>query len=204
MDLRNVALAVVLGATYVRVIAVLIGAIRSAAARTHARTARFGVVEILAAFEFVVLAVVAYPVYRAAIDSTNSTFRTAAAVTGATLALLYVGLLVGVLVSWRDVHTGAIVVEDQQLVTTGIYGIIRHPLYTGAFVLWAAVALANLSLLAAVLFVFYVVPTYRVYMGHEERMMKAEFGDAYTQYCARVPRLLPHPWRKPGRANQVG
>jgi protein-S-isoprenylcysteine O-methyltransferase Ste14 len=191
MELRDMALAVVVGAAYVRVVAVLIGVVRSLAARAHARAARFGLVEALASFEVVVLAAVAYPCYRAAVDSPNSSIRTAAALVGAVLAVVYLALLVAVLASWRGVHTGAIVVEGQQLVTGGIYGIIRHPLYTGAFVLWVGVAVANLSLPAAGVFLFFVVPTYLLYIEREERMLKSAFGDAYQQYCATVPRLLP-------------
>lgn len=200
MELRDIALTVVVGAAYVRVVAVLIGVIRSAIARSTARTARFGFVEALAGLEVVVLAAVAYPVYRAAVDSVNSPIRTAAAPVGAVLAIVYLLLLMAVLGSWRGVHTGAIVVERQHLVTSGIYSVIRHPLYTGAFVLWIAVALANLSIPAAAIFIIFVMPTYLVYMRHEESMLETAFGDAYREYSARVPRLLPTRW--PHRRSQ--
>jgi protein-S-isoprenylcysteine O-methyltransferase Ste14 len=191
MELRDMALAVVVSAAYVRVVAVLIGVVRSLAARSHARDARFGLIEALASFEVVVLAAVAYPCYVAAVDSPHSSLRTAAALVGAVLAALYLVLLAAVLASWRGVHTGAIVVEEQQLVTSGIYGIIRHPLYTGAFVLWVGIAVANLSIPAAGVFLVFVVPTYLLYIEREEAMLTSAFGDAYREYCATVPRLSP-------------
>jgi protein-S-isoprenylcysteine O-methyltransferase Ste14 len=191
MGLRDIALAVVVTAAYVRVVAVLIGVVRSLAARANARAARFGLIEALASFEVVVLAAVAYPCYRAAVDSPNSSVRTAAALVGAVLAIVYLVLLAAVLASWRGVHTGAIVVEEQQLVTSGIYGVIRHPLYTGAFVLWIGVAVGTLSLPAAAIFLLFVVPTYLLYIAREERMLRSAFGDAYRDYCATVPRLVP-------------
>lgn len=191
MSPRDLFLSVVVGCAYVRVTAVLLGALRSARARRRARAAEFGIVEFLAALETVVLAAVAYPLYRMANDVAPTPGRTAAAGTGALLAAIYVALLVGSVASWRGVHSGHLVVDAQALVTTGLYGIIRHPLYVGAFVLWVAVAVADLSLIAAAVAILYVTPTYLVYIHREEEMLQGAFGDAYLNYCSRVPRFVP-------------
>ena len=191
MSLRDLALNVVVGCVYLRVAAVLFGAIRSLRGRRQTRATRFGIVELLAALETLVLAAIAYLLYRAAVDSGPSTARTVAASIGALLALVYVALLVGSIASWRGVHSGHLVLDDQTLVTTGLYGTIRHPLYVGAFVLWAAVAVADLSIVAATLTVVFVVPTYLAYITREEEMMRVAFGDAYQSYCSRVPRFIP-------------
>jgi protein-S-isoprenylcysteine O-methyltransferase Ste14 len=191
VSLRDLALNVVVGCAYIRVAAVLFGAIRSLRGWRQTRAARFGIVELLAALETLVLAAIAYPLYRAAIDSGPTTARTVAASIGALLALVYVALLVGSIASWRRVHSGHLVLDDQTLVTTGLYGMIRHPLYVGAFLLWAAVAVADLSPVAAALTVVFVVPTYLAYITREEEMMRIAFGDAYQSYCSRVPRFIP-------------
>ena len=62
--------------------AVLFGAIRSLRGRQQTRVTRFGIVELLAASETLVLAAMAYRLYRAAIDSAPSTARTVAATIG--------------------------------------------------------------------------------------------------------------------------
>jgi protein-S-isoprenylcysteine O-methyltransferase Ste14 len=195
VTLRDDALYVVLGCAYLRVIAVLFGAVRSLRARRQVRAAKFGIVESAAAFEVVVLAGVAYPVYRAAADMASSRVGTVAACTGALLALIYAALLVGSVASWRRVHSGHLVLEDQELVMTGLYGIIRHPLYAGAFLLWAAVAVGNLSIVAAAVMLLFVVPTYWLYIRREEETLEEVFGDAYRNYCRRVPRFIPSPRR---------
>jgi protein-S-isoprenylcysteine O-methyltransferase Ste14 len=155
------------------------------------RTARFGIVELLASAEIFVLAAMAYPLHRAAVDSAPSFVSTAAAVIGAVLAAVYLGLLVGSITSWRGVHTGQLVLDDQTLVTSGLYGIIRHPLYAGALVLWVAVSVADLSIVAAAVTLVFVVPTYLANIAREEQMMQTAFGDDYLKYCATVPRFIP-------------
>jgi protein-S-isoprenylcysteine O-methyltransferase Ste14 len=81
--------------------------------------------------------------------------------------------------------------EGHRLVTTGIYGYVRHPIYL-AYVLWAAAQamllpnwIAGFSALAcgALLFSFRI--------PREERMMIEAFGDQYRAYMARTARLVP-------------
>lgn len=84
--------------------------------------------------------------------------------------------------------------EGQELVTDGIYGVIRHPIYAGLW-LWA---LANPLLLRnwiagwAMLIAF--LPLYVSRVPREEEMMLAEFGEAYREYMERTERILPRRW----------
>jgi len=76
------------------------------------------------------------------------------------------------------------------LLTTGIYGVIRHPSYLGmlvnalgwglAFRSWAGVLLAAL-----------LVPLLLARIRSEEALLRAQFGAAYDAYCARTSRLIP-------------
>jgi protein-S-isoprenylcysteine O-methyltransferase Ste14 len=76
------------------------------------------------------------------------------------------------------------------LLTTGIYGIIRHPSYLGllvnafgwglAFRSWAGVLLAAL-----------LVPLLLARIRSEEALLRAQFGAEYNAYCARTSRLIP-------------
>jgi protein-S-isoprenylcysteine O-methyltransferase Ste14 len=76
------------------------------------------------------------------------------------------------------------------LVTTGIFGYTRNPMYVGFATLLAAWAvylgdpwaLAGPVVLAAFLNRFQIIP--------EERAMKAKFDDAYEHYTRRVRRWL--------------
>jgi protein-S-isoprenylcysteine O-methyltransferase Ste14 len=109
----------------------------------------------------------------------------------ALLALAGVALAVWTLLSWRELFVGHAVIEGQQLVTGGAYGVVRHPVYLAGLVIWCGLSLAFVSLPAAAITVFYVVPTYIFYIRSEEAMMVESFGDAYRRYVARVPMLLP-------------
>ncbi len=76
------------------------------------------------------------------------------------------------------------------LVTTGVYGITRNPMYVGLASLLTALAflLSNLWLLIGpLLFVLYIN---LFQIGPEERMMQAKFGEAFTAYKTRVKRWI--------------
>ncbi len=83
------------------------------------------------------------------------------------------------------------IAQDHQLVTGGVYGRIRHPVYAAMW-LWA---LANPLMLwnwvagFGLLVVFMVLYVRRV--PREEAMMRDHLGDAYRDYAARTPALLP-------------
>jgi methanethiol S-methyltransferase len=74
------------------------------------------------------------------------------------------------------------------LVTTGLYRYVRHPLYTaGAAFLWLT------PIMTTTLLALYAAFTAYLYLGslHEERRLRAEYGEAYADYQRRVPRMIP-------------
>lgn len=74
------------------------------------------------------------------------------------------------------------------LVTTGVYGVMRNPIYFGFFCLLTGIAmLAAWDWLVLLAFVFMSVIHWGV-VRREERYLAAEFGDAYADYRARVRR----------------
>jgi protein-S-isoprenylcysteine O-methyltransferase Ste14 len=81
--------------------------------------------------------------------------------------------------------------REQQVVTSGVYGYLRHPIYASLLLTGVAQALmlpnwiAGWSGLAAFLLV------YLVRVPREEAMMVQHFGEEYTAYRARVGGLLP-------------
>lgn len=81
--------------------------------------------------------------------------------------------------------------EDHELITTGPYALVRHPIYTVLLfgVLGSAIAVGEWhGLLAMVLGVTALWPKLRL----EEKWLRVEFGESYESYSRKVSALLPH------------
>jgi protein-S-isoprenylcysteine O-methyltransferase Ste14 len=122
-----------------------------------------------------------------------STVPTAVVVLGDVLvaAGLAVAQLVVIQNSWA---AATITVEQgQQLVSTGLYRLVRHPMYTGGLVMMAGMPLALDSywgLVAAAL----AVPLLAMRIIDEEAMLRGDLA-GYDEYTRRVRhRLIPHLW----------
>ncbi len=79
-----------------------------------------------------------------------------------------------------------------QLVASGLYRYMRHPLYTGGLLFIWFTPLMTSSVLALDLGL-----TAYLYIGSlfEERKLLRSFGEPYRRYQAQVPRFIPRPWR---------
>lgn len=76
------------------------------------------------------------------------------------------------------------------LVTSGVYGVIRHPSYLGLLVNSLGWGLAFRSGVGVLLTAFIILPLL-ARIRAEERMLRTQFGDEYDAYCARTSRLVP-------------
>ncbi len=83
----------------------------------------------------------------------------------------------------------------QQLVTGGLFGLVRHPIYLGTIAIWIGVGLGALSWLLLVVGALVIAPTFYLLAREEERLMAEHFGTAYREYQRRVPMLSPWPRR---------
>lgn len=76
------------------------------------------------------------------------------------------------------------------LVTTGIHGRSRNPMYVGMLLLYAGIGIGARSPWVLILALpLVVILRYRV-VAREERYLEQRFGDAYRDYKARVRRWL--------------
>ncbi len=76
------------------------------------------------------------------------------------------------------------------LVTSGIYGIIRHPSYLGLLTGSLGWALAFRSVVG-VLLMLLTVPVILARIRAEEALLRTQFGAEYDAYRARTARLIP-------------
>jgi protein-S-isoprenylcysteine O-methyltransferase Ste14 len=79
---------------------------------------------------------------------------------------------------------------EHKLVTTGIYGIIRHPSYLGALVFvlgWSLAFRAGVGVLLTALLLVPLLARIRA----EEALLRAHFGAEYDAYRSHTWRLIP-------------
>jgi len=80
--------------------------------------------------------------------------------------------------------------ESHQLITTGPYRFIRHPLYTFGMLAWMGVGLMALMWwIFAALFIMCTILAWRT--RKEEQQLIDQFGQAYRDYMARTGRYFP-------------
>lgn len=89
--------------------------------------------------------------------------------------------------NWLDIETAG-VKQEQQVVDQGIYGYIRHPIYTGDLLLLLGLELALNSWL--VLMMLLLAPVVMRQAIKEERMLASSLP-GYDAYCQRTKRFIP-------------
>jgi protein-S-isoprenylcysteine O-methyltransferase Ste14 len=80
--------------------------------------------------------------------------------------------------------------QGHELITTGPYRFVRHPIYTSilALLLGTAIAAGRLASLLAMLFFF---AGFWIKLKQEETLMVGHFPEEYPAYQARVKALAP-------------
>ena len=83
--------------------------------------------------------------------------------------------------------------EGQRVIDTGLYGIVRHPMYSATLLLFLSMPLMLGSVYAFAVFLIYPF-LIAVRIKHEERLLEQEL-DGYREYKTRVRyRLIPWIW----------
>lgn len=82
------------------------------------------------------------------------------------------------------------VISPEQLVTTGPYRLVRHPIYTSYLLLFGAGLLSLGSPLACAVLVAAAVSFYSRRMRVEEVILQERFGKSWEDYAARTRRRL--------------
>ncbi len=86
-------------------------------------------------------------------------------------------------------HVG--LVDNHQLITTGIYSLIRHPSELGLLSICLGVVIFLSSIMGLCLIAFVLLPLtiYRIIL--EDRLLQSLFTAEYNDYKARTPGLFP-------------
>jgi len=108
-------------------------------------------------------------------------------------ALLFVGI--GIFMEgWRELHRAQ---KENRLVTDRLYGLVRHPQYTGLFIALFGEGVVHWPTIFSVVLFPIIVAAYYLLARSEERDVEKERGDEYRAYRKRVPMFIPRwgQWR---------
>jgi protein-S-isoprenylcysteine O-methyltransferase Ste14 len=90
--------------------------------------------------------------------------------------------------AWQEIHQA-----KGELVADGLYARVRHPQYTGLFLIIVSL-LVQWPTLPSLLMAPALLVTYIRLARREERDMIARFGERYTLYMKQVPAFVPRLW----------
>jgi protein-S-isoprenylcysteine O-methyltransferase Ste14 len=91
---------------------------------------------------------------------------------------------------WKLIH-GA----KGGLVTKGPYAYVRHPQYSGLFLIMTGMLIQWPTIITALMFPVLVFVYYRLSKREESDMIKM-FGDEYKRYMEKTPMFMPNIFRK--------
>ena len=113
----------------------------------------------------------------------------------------WIGLVLfvaGLFIRWAAIfHLGRFftvdiaIAKDHELITTGPYRFVRHPSYTGTFLIFLGFGLCTLNFysLLAIFVPVSIAFLWRIHV--EETALRENFGDRYVAYAARTRRVIP-------------
>jgi len=120
--------------------------------------------------------------------------------TGMLISMLlgYALLIIGVSVfvqGWRELYRAH---RQDRLACTGLYGLVRHPQYTGLFLGLFGEGVVHWPTLFSVGLYPVILLAYVLLARNEERRMVERFGEEYCIYQRRVPMFIPRigQWRQ--------
>lgn len=75
--------------------------------------------------------------------------------------------------------------------TTGIYSIVRHPLYLGNFLMWFGPAMLTGHFWFMIAFILFYWLYYERIMFAEEQFLRKKFGTKYLDWSIKTPAFIP-------------
>jgi protein-S-isoprenylcysteine O-methyltransferase Ste14 len=111
---------------------------------------------------------------------------------GLTLVVTGIGIIVQ---GWRELYRAR---RENRLATDGLYGLVRHPQYTGLFIVLFGEGVVHWPTLFSVGLFPVIVAVFYSLARSEERRMLDQFGEEFRAYQQRVPMFVPRwgQWRR--------
>ena len=142
---------------------------------------------------FVVAALIVLGIMMLSPDSLPISRSTGKAM-GAIIFLLGMVVFLWILVYLKDAFRGTVNPVRNQLITTGPYHWIRHPLYLSMIIILLGIGIALRSLwgMVSIFVIFLPAVLYRAML--EEKALHRMFGNTWTAYQQHTKFLIPFIW----------
>ena len=75
--------------------------------------------------------------------------------------------------------------------SSGMYSVVRHPLYLGNYLIWLGISLASFNIYFAIVMSLLFWIYYERIMFAEERFLERKFGADYLSWASKLPAFLP-------------
>jgi protein-S-isoprenylcysteine O-methyltransferase Ste14 len=82
--------------------------------------------------------------------------------------------------------------EEHEFIQFGPYSWVRHPTYLSMILELIAVALILKAIVMGIVIFLLFIPALVYRLRLEEAALVSKFGEAYREYCRRVPALIPY------------
>jgi protein-S-isoprenylcysteine O-methyltransferase Ste14 len=74
---------------------------------------------------------------------------------------------------------------------TGIYSIVRHPIYIGDFFIWLGIVMLTFNFWFIITYIFLYALCYERVMFAEEQLLQKRFGERYLLWVNKTPAIIP-------------
>jgi protein-S-isoprenylcysteine O-methyltransferase Ste14 len=88
---------------------------------------------------------------------------------------------------------GVVIKEEHELISTGLYGYVRHPIYSAVLLMTLGTAL-SFGTLSACIGLLIIVFAFVLKLRAEEMILTGHFSDEYLAYKSRTKALIPFVW----------
>jgi protein-S-isoprenylcysteine O-methyltransferase Ste14 len=83
------------------------------------------------------------------------------------------------------------ILDEHQLITTGPFSLVRHPIYTGMFGLLISTGLCCSTVPAILVAIAIYLAGFSIRAGREDALLLERFGEEFLKYREKTPALLP-------------
>jgi len=105
--------------------------------------------------------------------------------------IIYLTGITFILLAVKEINAKLLYGKDINLITSGVYSIVRHPIYFGDSIwpLGWSIIFGGLypALLTPLWFIFYILT-----INKEEDILIKNYGEKYIEYCKKVKRIIPY------------